>query len=1223
MSGTKWTTDQHDAIYTARAEDGAGCNILVNAAAGSGKTAVLVERIIQKLIPNVYDPTTTDVDRLLVVTFTNAAAAEMQKRVSDALMREMAKADPALAELLKRQISLVSHADITTIDAFCLKVVRNYFHLLNIDPNFTIASEAELSLMKDEAAEELFDELYTARDEEFIGLMCQYSDGRDDTGLANLVFRIHGFMQSMPDPAGWLLEKSRMYKMEDGPEACLWIDAARQEKDRLIQRICSTLLSMLSAMAQACELDLPDKAALLSYLKENPPGAGGEVDSAWKTYYQAAYADYFQFAAVAGMEWDEVYDALQKLDFPRINARGIAFRAEAEEIKAQFGVVRKNLTESLKKTISAPLAETAAFLREKVYPTAEQLVRLVLRFDEKYQEKKDKKNILEFSDIEHLCLRLFSEQPDVAAVFREQYVEILMDEYQDSNALQEAIFSAISRGDNFFMVGDMKQSIYRFRSGDPTIFKGKNDTYSKTPGQKNRKIILSKNFRSRLEVLNGVNAVFTRLMSEEAGEMEYDQDQQLHLGDETYAPVNMDYRPVCAAIEGHTRHGGDEEELEDIRIEARYIARKIRELKDSGFKIRDVQTISEPDSESGGFRTVKKTIYRNIQNKDVTILMSSYKSAASIYVEELGAFGIPCFAETGGYFERNEIKIMLSLIKIIHNPYQDIPLLSVLRSPIGNFTDSQLAQVRNFAEGRFYTALKACAVSESDPAAQCAAFVEKLARWREYSKYMSSDKLLWTLYAETEFYTFVGALEGGEDAQANLRLLFQRAKQFESSGYKGLFNFARYISRIRKKEEDLSTAGMIGEKHDVVRLMTIHKSKGLEFPVVFLAGTGKRFYNRDDQGSVLLHKELGLGMDYINFEESYKMPTAAKTAVAAAIRRESISEEIRKLYVAMTRAKEKLFVTGVVAGRDASDADKYAKSGLSREEEKWNAALPGKDAVFDPPEVLESRRYIDWVAPVARMAEEWIYEAVSCDEAVSGVYVVPEEEEQNQSAEFAGIEAALDFVYPYFIPQDMPVKISVTELERCRLGNDTPEPELRAIPDFLAEEQPLTAAAAGTALHTAMQKIPPVQDMDAGYVNEWITRLIDNGDLTPEEARCIHVEKILQFYNTDLGTRLLRSKRIWREQPFEIIVPAEEAGFPGTGETVILQGIIDCFFEEEDGLVLVDYKTDQYQNKADILAKYTTQLDYYAKALVQIMKSPVKNKYLYLFYQGDVVECKT
>lgn len=1220
MSGTKWTADQKAAIYTARAQDGSRCNILVNAAAGSGKTAVLVERIIQKLIPNPYDPETIDVDRLLVVTFTNAAAAEMQRRVSDALLNALSGAGPALAAVLKRQITLVNQADITTIDAFCLKVVRNYFHLLDIDPNFTIASEAELSLMRDEAMEELFDQLYAARDPGFLDLACKYADSRDDSGLAKLVQQIHGFIQSMPDPAQWLLEKCGMYRLDGGPEACPWLQYACGEKDRLLAWACGTLLSMLETMCHTCGEAVQGREALLEWLRENPPGTG-PVSEAWKSYYQAAYTDYFQLEAIAGMDWDAACGALRSLAFARINARGLAFREEAEAIKGQFTLVRKTIMEKLLKIVSAPMAELTGLLREELYPTAAELAELVLRFDAIYQEKKNKKDVLEFSDIEHLCLRLFREHPDVAEVFRSQYDEILMDEYQDSNALQEAIFSAIAKGDNMFMVGDMKQSIYRFRSGDPTIFKSKNDTYSKDADAKNRKIILSKNFRSRLEILAGVNAVFTRLMSEEAGEMEYDEDQRLHLGDETYTQENPDYRPVCVAIEGRTKHGEDEDELENARLEARYIARKIRELKDSGFLIRDMQTVQEPDPEAGGFRTVKKAVYRPIENRDITILMSSYKASASIYVEELGAFGIACFAETGGYFERNEIKIMLALIKIINNPDQDIPLLSVLRSPIGGFCDSELAQIRLCAKGGFYSALKACAAGEGRLAGRCAEFVQKLGRWREYTKYMSSDRLLWTLYAETEFYTFVGALEGGEDAQANLRLLFQRARLFESSGYKGLFHFSRYISRIRKKEEDLSMAGQLGEGHDVVRLMTIHKSKGLEFPVVFLAGTGKRFYSRDDQGPVLLHKTLGVGMDYVNFEESYKMPTIAKTAVAAAIRRESVSEEIRKLYVALTRAKEKLFVTGVVAGRDASDPDKFAKSGLAREETNWDGLLEDPAAVFAPEAVLESRRFIDWVAPTARVSEEWIYEPVSWDEAASGAYVVPEAEAQDPDDRLAEITEMLDFTYPYTIPRDMPTKIAVTALERAGGWQDL-ESQLRPVPDFLAQAAPVTAAAAGTALHTAMQKIPPVNGMDLDYIREWIDRLTEQGELTSEAAKCVSPEKILRFYRTELGKRLLASPRVWREQPFEVAVPAEQAGFACPGETLILQGVIDCFFEEADGLVLVDYKTDWYQDPAEILKKYVRQLAYYTEALETILKKTVKNKYLYLFYQEDVVEWK-
>lgn len=1214
MSETKWTPAQKEAIYTDHAADGRGCNILVNAAAGSGKTAVLVERIIQKLIPNAENPETIDVDRLLVVTFTNAAAAEMQKRISDALLRELADADAKKAEILQRQIGLVHHADITTIDAFCLQTIRNYFHLLDIDPNFTIISEAEISLMQDEAAEELFEELYAAKDAAFTRLLCRYSDGRDDRALAELVQQIYHFMQSEPDPADWLQEKAAMYKMEDG-ENSPWIQLAMAQKETQLAGMCNMLLDMISQMAETCGIEFADRAALLQYVAENPPGTG-EVSDVWKKYYAAVCSDYMQFSAMRGLGWDETCDRLRAFDKMRFDSRGIELKELAEEIKGQLNTVRTKKLPILLEIFDAPLAEKMEFLRETMYPMAEDLVGLVLQFDQKYREKKDKKNVLEFSDVEHLCLRLFREQPAVAAQFREKYIEILMDEYQDSNALQEAIFTAISRGNNFFMVGDMKQSIYRFRSGDPTIFKAKNDTYDKTPGAENRKIILSKNFRSRGEVLSGVNAVFTRIMSEAAGEMEYDKDQQLYLGDETYEPINPDYRPVCMAIEGKPTNS-DEEPVEDIRLEARCVARKIRELKDSGFKVRDTKTVTEQDG-NGNMQTVKKTVYRELENRDIVILMSSYKSAAHIFTEELESFGIPCFAQIGSYFERNEIKIMLSLVKIINNPYQDIPLLSVLRSPIGRFNDSELAQIRTYGGGRFYAAMRACAKMETSLGAKCAGWIAKLSGWRDAAKYMSSDKLLWTLYEETDFYAFVGALDGGEDAQANLRLLFERAKLFEGSGYKGLFNFARYINRIRKKETDLSAADLLGENHDVVRLMTIHKSKGLEFPVVFLSGTGKSFYNPDATGSVILHKNLGLGMEYINFEESYKTTTLARNIIKQEIHRENISEEIRKLYVALTRAKEKLFVTGFVKGRNAIDIDHYAKSGLTAAEQSWQAALPKTAQRFDAETVLQKKHYLDWVAPVAMQDSAWIYEPIAYEEAVSGEYIVTGAEQDTAPAALERLVSALDFQYPYTVPRDMPVKISVTELKQNQ--NQNADLELREIPDFLAAEKPLTGAAAGTALHTAMQKIPPTADMDIGYVQDWLIKLTQTGVLTEAEAACVQPEKILRFYQSPLGKRLLASPKVWREQPFEIVIPAEEAGYAGTGETVILQGVIDCCFAEDDALVLVDYKTDYYKKKEEVLAKYTIQLEYYAKALVQILKKPVKNKYLYLFYGEDVIE---
>lgn len=1219
MSKTRWTDDQLAAIYTGKAAAGGGCNILVNAAAGSGKTAVLVERIIQKLIPNAQDASCIDVDRLLVVTFTNAAAAEMRQRVSDALARELAAAEDAeRVRLLKRQLSLVHSADITTIDSFCLKAVRNYFHLLHIDPNFTIATGAELELMKDEAMETLFDALYEEENGDFLELACLYTNGRDDEGLRELVKEIYNFTRSFPDPRGWMEEKRDMFLLPEGAQGSVWMQDSIAEKDRLIDTALQTLEDALAAMARASLGREPAPGEAARLMEQHPAEKGDALFDDWGSYYQAVKTDYQAIAALRGLDWDGACHAVRRLEFGRINARGLKYRELTEGVKEQINTVRKKLTGQLRDVVGRTVAETETQLREHAYPAARKLVWLTEQFEDALAELKDSKNALEFSDIEHLCLELFENNPEVAAEFRGRYEEILMDEYQDSNALQEAIFNAISRGDNLFMVGDMKQSIYRFRSADPTIFKQKNDTYDKAPGAKNRKIVLSRNFRSRREVLDGANAVFARVMSERAGELEYDADQRLYLGDESYEQANPSYLPECCVIEGYPKNAEETlEKLDKTRLEARFIAQKIRELKETGFLVRDFETRMVPAAD-GGFREEKKAVYRPVQNRDIAILMSSHRSAADVYRQELASYGTECFVETGGYFEREEVKTVLALIKIIGNPYQDIPLLAVLRSPIGGFDEHMLAQIRTRHEGAFYKALKAASEEDTALGRRCGEFTARLARWRRYSKYMSSDKLIWTLFEETQYYMFCGALPEGDALQANLRMLFERAKLFEKSGYKGLFNFIRYISRIRRKEEDLSAACMLGEQHDVVRIMTIHKSKGLEFPIVFLAGTAKEFYSREHTGSVILHKDLGFGMDDVNFEESYRIPTLSKTAVAVAIQREGISEEIRKLYVALTRAKEKLFVTAVVDGRNMEDAAAYAASGAAAREQKWDGLLAG--ARMDPQDVLAVRTFIDWVAPVARKDETWEYAVIPYEEVLDYRPVLREPAAAEDAEDIGGLLEQMEYRYPYEEIEALPTKVSVTGLKQLKTGR-AEELTLRRRPAFMEEQGPVRAAEAGTAVHLVLQKLPPAAGMEEAVIKQCISDLTTAQELTEAEAAAVDTEKLLRYYRSDLVRRMLESGKVYREVPFEAAFPAAGLGLhPDSGEPVILQGMIDCYFEEDGGITLVDYKTDFYRHKEELAEKYRVQLELYARAIEKITKKIVKHKILYLFFGNDVIE---
>ena len=1229
MNKRSWTPEQEQAIYAKwiNEEKTKRGNILVNAAAGSGKTAVLVERIIRKLIPSEDNEEVCDVNRLLVVTFTNAAAGEMQERVSQALSKELAGAaaegDFKKQKILKRQLSLLSGADITTIDSFCLKTIRSYFHLLNIDPDFTIMDSGELELMKDDAMELLFEKMYEENNTGFINLICIYTDGRDDRNLAQKIKQIYEFIQSFPKPYEWLAEKAEMFS-EKGCSA--WINEALKKA-----KMCAAagMDYLRQAAGIIIETSVGEDGDIEEVMEKMPPHEENEIYLSWGTYYTAVYDEYFNLKKIyEARDWEEIYklsqtqyiDLRKKADYVNKDMQ-IKDKELKERVKNLRNRARDEaMREGVKKYIAMPLEELTDMVSRKLSGTVSALAELTVRFGEIYMDMKSEKNVMEFSDIEHLCLKLFLEHEEVRREFCERYEEILMDEYQDSNRLQEEIFKSISRGDNMFMVGDMKQSIYRFRSSDPTIFKEKSDTYEKDEHSPNRKIILSKNFRSRSRVLESINDIFEKIMSEAAGGIDYDADQRLNAGDMSYKDVNGDYRSECIVIE----EKGEEDEyiLDKTRLEARVIAAKIREMKQTGFKVRDVEKVSFADPLSGEVKSETKTVYRDLKNKDITIIMSSYKGVADIYTDELSKAGIECFAESDGYFERNEIKLVMALLKIIGNPYQDIPLLGVMRSPIFGFSDDDLVNIRLSQEGYIYSAVRKLAedgqsgnISDTavlKTAKKAGDFIARLEKWRGYVKYMASDKLLWTLYEETGLYGFVGALYGGEEAQANLRLLFERAKKYEKTGYKGLFNFVRYISLLKKKSEDLSTAPMVTQNHDVVRVMTIHKSKGLEFPVVFLAGAGKRFNLRDTSGDILMHRNMGFGLDYIDFEKSIKISNVTKTIIADMIRNESISEEIRKLYVALTRAKEKLIVTATVAGKK-----KNGRGGASELEEKWKETNS-----FTSGGVLACSSFIEWIAPAAvNSPGNWIYRNVLYSEGAQGEMTEQESGIEKKAESGVDVERFMKYKYPYENSSDIPSKVSVSQLKKGLQNRAEDTVQMIPEPEFLKPEKKVKGAARGTVIHYVMQKLPLARNIDEEYVKRFVEKLEETGRLLKEEAEALDCTAIAGFYNSPLGKRILKSGEVYREVPFETEISADmiDESYPAD-EKVILQGIIDCYFEEDGEYVLVDYKSDYYSNIEEICEKYTMQLNLYADAIEKITKKRVKNKYLYLFFGDNVVE---
>ena len=1226
----EWTVDQEKAIYAKwrNQEKTESANILVNAAAGSGKTAVLVERIINKLCAPEGSPDRCDADSLLVVTFTNAAAKEMQQRIYDSLAKKQASAEEdkntTEAEHLKKQLSLIHSSDITTIDAFCLKTIKSYFHLLNIDPDFKIADSAECEMLKDEAMEELFEKYYC--DKEFTDLLCLFSDGRDDKELAQTIREIFDFTRSQPEPHKWLCEKAEMLLLEE--EINPYFITVKKSINENAISAASIYKSALELMINEIEGNDKKRSTkeLEAFIKSNPPETENDLHFSFGILYKICYNEYFLAKAIQDSTWDMCRTLLSEFKFERTNA-AVKPRDKSREIKDAdiIGSIKdkriaakKIITNNIFASLTGTRQEIKEITQKHIYPMVKSLIKFCNLFEEIYLNKKESKNLREFSDIEHLCLKLFCDFPEVTKEMQNKYTEILMDEYQDSNALQEAIFEKISRGDNLFTVGDMKQSIYRFRSSDPELFKNKCDTYSKDENAHDRKIVLSKNFRSRGEVLDGINSVFEKVMSEEVGGVLYDEEQRLYCGDDKYEEKNIgrcgENKCECYVIMSEDSSDDEEETVSSTICEARFIAKKIREMYDSKYLVRDKRK-KIIITDSGEPKSVDEFYYRPVRFKDFAILMSSYKNSASVYQKELSDCGIDCYARTGGYFDRPEIKLATSLLKAINNPYNDIPLIAVLRSPIFSLSDDELCRIRIFNSGSFYDAVKSASEGCDETAEKCLRFLDKLNRWRYLAKLMPVDKLIWTLYEEASIYSFCEAV-WGPDAASNLRLLFTRAKAYENSGYKGLFNFIRFIGNMKKKENDLDSAVMVGEDSDVVRLMTIHKSKGLEFPVVFLAGASKKFNISELSGKVILHKELGFGTDYIDFENSFYMQSIEKKALKIRIGQDMISEEMRKLYVALTRAKEKLIVTSV----SKPSIDEEFSNPLPKKHSAWLDAT-GSDDKMKKSFASSADSFIDWIAPVAmRDSKNWIYTIVPYN-AATQLYVPKEDfcDTASTDDKEAGAIRINSCIYSKNTNSELPVKLSVTDLKTALITDKADV--LIPSPAFLSETNGLTGAQKGTAIHYVMQKFMPFAGMTEDSVAEFIAQLENKGELSKEEANAVNPKDIIDFYNTELGQRIMKSNKVVREAPFEIEIPASTVYETDGDEKILLQGIIDCYFYEGDEIVIVDYKSDFYTSIDDITQKYRIQLEYYRLAVEKICKKSVKNSFLYLFLTKSVIQC--
>lgn len=1171
-----------------------GRGLLVSAAAGSGKTRVLVERLFSYV-----EREGANLDDFLIITYTRAAAAELRGKIAQALSERLR--DEPSNDRLRRQLLRVYRADIKTVDAFCTALLRENCHLLGEDenhralrPDFRVLDEQDAEALRLRVLPRVLDRFYESLTPGDGGTLLAdtLGAGRDDSALAELVLEQHRKLQAQPDREAWLREQEARWenvpaRIEDTPYGALLLDALR------VKALHWTALLERGAG------EMRQNAAL-----------GAKYAPAFLTVADALRG----VADAAGRGWDAA--RAHEVAFPRL---GIVKDADGGPMKARMQSLWSGCKAAVKKwddRFAASSEEAADDLRAMA-PAMRALLRLVADFSRAYQGEKRRRNAADFSDQEHEAIRLLvgadGAPTELARTVCARYREIMVDEYQDTNEVQNRIFEAVSReGANLFTVGDVKQSIYRFRLADPTIFL---DRYRERPvaaeagDGESAKLVLSRNFRSRREVLDAVNFVFSNILSVEMGELDYGVDEALYLGADY--PEGEGRETEFHLLDLPTQSG--EERLRAPEVEADFVAGYIRELIDGGFCVLDERTRAP----------------RGVREEDIVVLMRSPRTRLADYRRAFEARGLRCAADAGGdCFETTEVAVAFALLQIIDNPRNDVPLIAVLRSPLFGFTPDRLALLRSASrEGDFYDALLA------DDGADTRAFLETLGELREASQRMSVRRLLALVYDRLGVLGVFGAMPDGRERKENLLAFATLAEGFEEAGYRGLFAFVTHVREL------LGGGGFDAPRPargaGGVRIMSIHKSKGLEFPVVILADLARRFGNMDFTGSVLVHPRLGLGPERVDAERRIRYPTAARHALERTLRREAKAEELRLLYVAMTRAKEKLVMVHTQANAAKRVADLLATAScpalpeavdeghclgdwvllplLCRAEAAPLRALAGFDA---PLVVTDDAPWRVAVHEGPRFAET---EAARPDGAASGEAVRPE---------LPLDVAALTYVYPYAAATALPAKLTATQLKGREVDAEIAEnaalpPRLRSLarPRFLDGTRAPTGAERGTAVHLVMQHLDFASAGEDDVRSE-IAAMRDRRLLTPEQAEAADVGAIVRFLQSDLAARIRASGAVEREYRFSLLRPARDydAAAP-EGDTVLLQGVVDCFFEEDGALVVADFKTDHITRAetAGRAERYRAQLEAYSTALSRILGKPVKEKLLYFFATGECV----
>lgn len=1174
-----WTEGQQDAIDARRG------TLLVSAAAGSGKTAVLVQRVIERLTDPVNP---SDADRLLVVTFTKAAAAEMRDRIAAAIGELLTK-DPTNRNLQRQQL-LLGRAHISTIHSFCSELIKENFYKLPISADFRIVDNSELTLLKHTAIIQVLERNYEQSDQAFADLVEAFSSDRDDSRIIQTVEALYEFTRSHPFPQKWLKEKAAMYCNVQQVARTVWGQS-------LLQYAKEALDYCISLTNHALILMREDVKILETY----------------EATYQSDLAELHKLKEmITNCSWDEIAGGVDSVNFVRLpTLRGYS----EDELKIRVSDCRKQVKETIEKKIAKLFCATEDETKEdlaRLSPMVQILCDITNEFTQELSRLKAERKAADFGDLEHWALELLVqesedgfERTEVAEKLSQRFDEVMVDEYQDTNEAQDMLFRAISQNEqNLFMVGDVKQSIYSFRQAMPKIFLERRHSFAAYNRQSDiypAYLVLDKNFRSRTTVTDTINFVFSQIMSEQAGDVAYMGKEQLVPG--AQYPAHDQCETVLDLIDLAAVQDETEDET-TTTLESRHIARTIHQMVKEQFLI----------TEHGEQRPVRFS--------DFCILLRSANKHAPDYAKELEQCGIPAWADThNGFFRTTEIAVMLSLLRVIHNPVQDIPLACVLMSPIYGFTVDDMAVMRtNERKQPLYLALK----KYSEQHAQAVTFLEDLDQYRTMAATMPADRLLHFIYQKSGYLNMVQTMSYGESRLANLQMLMEYAKQFEAAGYHGLSGFIRYIDRLQKQDSDLPAASTMAETANAVKIMSIHRSKGLEFPICILARCSHPF-NRE-QKDALLHPRLGLGVKLRDFETNCRYTTLPREAIALEINREKLSEEMRILYVAMTRAKEKLIMVGSVKNLDKTLTKLAAQLNGEEKQEPFavNRASSFADWIIScalchrDGYTLRDRAMADDSMIIRNATEPWQINLVlppKADEVQIEKEVahgcIPADEELLKN-----LQAQLDFTYPFAMLTQLPAKVTASELA----GKDLQTFESLARPRFMSGFG-LTPAERGTALHNFMQ-FANYKTAGENAMAE-CKRITDKGFLTEEQAKVVDFKKVEAFFQSDIGKRMNQAVWLEKEKRFMVELPLiqVEENLPSNlqNETSVLQGAVDCVFEEDGKLVIVDFKTDHVSNPMELWDRYRKQLELYAFAMEQSYGKPVKECLLYSFSLNKVV----